>query len=244
MKIIIADADRDFCEMLESQLAYLLHDVSIKGVFDGKELVRRTEELCPDLVVVNLLLPEKDGLAAMQAIRAMRLHRQPELVVLSGYLNPHMQEELCRLRPAFFTALPCDMAVLAERIRLCCRELICRMPNRTGSREAALTSFLRELGLAMHCNGFSYIRYGLQWLINETVWDLRVTKRLYPAIAARYGTSAANVERAIRSALLSAWQQEGYLMQQELFRERPTNSEFFAVTVEYFRQVQRQTGTE
>ena len=127
MKIIIADADRDFCEMLESQLAHLLHDVSIKGVFDGKELVRRTEELCPDLVVVNLLLPEKDGLAAMQAIRAMSLHRQPELVVLSGYLNPHMQEELCRLRPAFFTALPCDLAVLADRIRLCCRELICRM---------------------------------------------------------------------------------------------------------------------
>lgn len=143
MKIIIADPDRDFCEMLEGQLARLLPGVLIEAVFDGVELIRRTQALCPELVIVNLLLPEKDGLAAMQAIRAMKLHRQPELVVLSGYLNPRMQEELCRLKTAFFTALPCDLQVLAERIRLCCRELVCRMPERTEDHEAAMVRLLR-----------------------------------------------------------------------------------------------------
>lgn len=96
----------------------------------------------------------------------------------------------------------------------------------------------------MHCKGFSYVRYGLELLLADYGFDLRVTKQLYPTIAARYQTCAANVERAIRSSVLAAWQQEGYLLQQELFRRRPTNSEFFAVTAEYLRLLRRQTGTE
>jgi len=243
MKIIIADADRDFCELLEMQIRTVMPSVELETVFDGISLLRRVEDWQPQLVLLNLLLPQKDGLSAFAAIRQMELPRQPQVMVLSGYLTPRLQEELCHLRPCFFTALPCDLQALAQRVQICCRELVCQPVRRKEDADTERCRLLRELGLAMHCKGFAYTRYGLQLLLEESGLDLCVTKRLYPAIAARYQTTAVNVERAIRSAIVTAWQREGYLLQRELFRVRPTNSEFFAVAEEYLRQEQRMTGT-
>lgn len=242
MKIIIADADRDFCELLQDRIRATMPSVQVETVFDGETLVRRVEACHPQLILLNLLLPEKDGLAAFAAIRAMELPQQPQVMVLSGYLTPRLQEELCQLRPCFFTALPCDLQALALRVQACCRELVCQPFRKKEDADTERCRLLRELGLTMHCKGFSYIRYGLQLLLEESSLGLCVTKWLYPAIAARYHTTAVNVERAIRSAILSAWQREGYLLQRELFRERPTNSELFAVAEEYLRQEQRMCG--
>lgn len=243
MKIILADADRDFCELLEYSIRAVMPSVQLEAVHDGVTLLRQVEERQPELVILNLMLPHKDGLAAFAAIRAMDLPVQPQVMVLSGYLTPRMQEELCQLRPCFFTALPCDLQALTQHIQICCRELVFAPVRRREDADTERCRLLRELGLAMHCKGFSYIRYGLQLLVEEASLGLCVTKWLYPAIAAHYQTTAVNVERAIRSAIHSAWQRKGYLLQHQLFRERPTNSELFAVAEEYLRQEQRMTGT-
>lgn len=243
MKIILAEADRDFCELLEYSIRAAMPSVQLEAVHDGVTLLRRVEDRQPELVILNLMLPHKDGLAAFAAIRAMDLPVQPQVMVLSGYLTARMQEELCQLRPCFFTALPCDLQALTQHIQICCRELVFAPVRRREDADTERCRLLRELGLAMHCKGFSYIRYGLQLLVEEASLGLCVTKWLYPAIAAHYQTTAVNVERAIRSAIHSAWQRKGYLLQHQLFRERPTNSELFAVAEEYLRQEQRMTGT-
>ena len=243
MKIIIADADQDFCELLECSIQSAMPSAQAEAVFDGVTLLRRVEERQPELVILNLMLPHKDGLAAFAAIRAMDLPVQPQVMVLSGYLTPRMQEELCQLRPCFFTALPCDLQALTQRVQACCRELVFTPFQRREDADTERCRLLRELGLTMHSKGFSYIRYGLQLLVEESSLGQCLTKRLYPAIAAHYQTTAVNVERAIRSAVVAAWQRKGYLLQHRLFRERPTNSELFAVAEEYLRQEQRMTGT-
>lgn len=243
MKIIIADTDQDFCELLEYSIRAVMPSVQLEAVYDGVTLLQRVEERQPELVILNLMLPHKDGLAAFAAIRAMDLPVQPQVVVLSGYLTPRMQEELCQLRPCFFTALPCDLQALTQHIQICCRELVFAPVRRREDADTERCRLLRELGLTMHCKGFSYIRYGLQLLVEESSMGLCVTKWLYPAIAHHYQTTAVNVERAIRSAVVAAWQRKGYLLQRQLFRERPTNSELFAVAEEYLRQEQRMTGT-
>ena len=243
MKIIIADADQDFCELLEYSIRAVMPLVQLEAVYDGATLLQRVEERQPELVILNLMLPYKDGLAAFAAIRAMDLPVQPQVMVLSGYLTPRMQEELCQLRPCFFTALPCDLQALTQRVQACCRELVFAPVRRKEDADTERCRLLRELGLTMHSKGFSYIRYGLQLLVEESSMGLCVTKWLYPAIAHHYQTTAVNVERAIRSAVVAAWQRKGYLLQHQLFRERPTNSELFAVAEEYLRQEQRMTGT-
>ena len=235
MKMIIADPDRDFCQLLCAKLTMHLPAAEVSWVNDGLVLLQRIREHMPDLVVVNLLLPGKDGLACMNAIRTMPLQKQPAFLVLAGYMTPAIHRELCQMQVSYFTAVPCDINVLAQHIQSCCREQVYRAAISADKPAAQLTALLRDLGLTMHCKGFRYARFGLEYMMEKGGGDLLVTKELYPVIAAQFGTTSANVERAIRTAIFTAWQKSGYLLQQDLFRQRPTNSEFFAVLSEKLR---------
>lgn len=69
-----------------------------------------------------------------------------------------------------------------------------------------------------------------------------VTKRLYPEIAKRNGTTASRVERAIRHAIEVAWSRGKMDTLNELFgytvnggKGKPTNSEFVALIADKIR---------
>lgn len=239
MRILIADCDPGFCEMLCAELSRRMPAAQTEVVFDGLELLRRVEAEAPGLIVLNVLLPGRDGLAVMQTVRAMALPAQPEFIVLSGYFNQQIRADLCRMRPAYYTAVPCDLGMLSERIMRCCSQLVFQQTRHDADDTEAITRLLREMGLSMRCNGFSYAREALRQMPDGPLSNLCVTKTIYPAVAGVFHTSAVNVERAIRSAILSAWQKEGYLRQRELFRKRPTNSEFLVVLSELLQQERR-----
>ena len=69
-----------------------------------------------------------------------------------------------------------------------------------------------------------------------------VTKRLYPSVAKKHGTTSSRVERAIRHAIEVAWDRGdvdvlnayfGYTIHSS--RGKPTNSEFIAMISDKFR---------
>ncbi|MBR5537069.1 MAG: response regulator [Clostridia bacterium] len=239
MRIVIADSDMDFCEMLCAELARRIPAAQVECVTDGLELLQRAEAKMPELIVLNVLLPGRDGLAVMQTIRVMDLPSQPEFIVLSGYFSQQIRADLCRMRPAYYTALPCDIGLLGERIMRCCSHAVYRQTCREADDDERITRLLREMGLSMRCKGFRYAREAVRRAADMPEEQVSVTKVIYPAVAAMFRTTAVNVERAIRSAVLAAWQKEGCLRQRELFRDRPTNSEFLAVLAEVLRQERR-----
>ena len=66
-----------------------------------------------------------------------------------------------------------------------------------------------------------------------------VTKKLYPAIAEKFGTTGSRVERSIRHAIESAWDRGEAGEKEELFgytihkaKGKPTNSEFIALVTD------------
>lgn len=244
MRIFIADCDPDFCEMLCAELERRMPAAQIEAVSDGLELLRRVEAEMPGLIVLNVLLPGRDGLAVMQAIRAMERVTQPEFIVLSGYFNQQIHADLCRLRPAYYTAVPCNLELLCARIMRCCSQVVYQQSRYDGDDTQAITRLLREMGLSMSCKGFLYTLEALRRMADGRPSDFCVTKTVYPAVAGAFHTTAVNVERAIRSAILTAWQKEGYLRQQELFRKRPTNSEFLVVLSELLYQERRHKQME
>ena len=151
-----------------------------------------------------------------------------------------MQEAVCSLHPAFFTALPCDLRQLTAQVTLCCRESVRKTNFRSWKHEKPLHRLLRELGISSQSKGFRYLESCLQRM--EGTEELRgsLTKVLYPEVARQFHTSSCNVERSIRSAIVAAWDQPGFLLQKQLFFRRPTNGEFLNV-VYHLLQEQSQT---
>jgi DNA-binding NarL/FixJ family response regulator len=85
ISVLVADDH----EMVRSGLASLFSDTDIKIVAeaaDGAEAVAKTMEFHPDVVLLDIRMPETDGLDALEKIR----EKSPDtrIVMLSTYDNP------------------------------------------------------------------------------------------------------------------------------------------------------------
>lgn len=79
VRIVIADDDPLFGRMVQAHLSHRA-DLEVVGLAaDGREAITLTEELEPDLVLLDVSMPVLDGVAAAQVIRAAA---SPPVIVL------------------------------------------------------------------------------------------------------------------------------------------------------------------
>lgn len=85
VRVLIADDHPVVRQGLRHYLS-LMPGVSLAGeARDGREAVRLALELCPDVILMDLAMPQMDGTAAMQAIR--RAQPTQPIIVLSNYIE-------------------------------------------------------------------------------------------------------------------------------------------------------------
>lgn len=107
------------------------------------------------------------------------------------------------------------------------------------SLEERISEILIAIGVAPKIKGYGYLREAIRLVALNPKMMSGVTKGLYPAVAAKYGSSASKVERAIRHAIETAWNRERMDVLHSLFGAkaylcdvRPTNSEFIALVAD------------
>lgn len=108
--------------------------------------------------------------------------------------------------------------------------------------ELLVTKFIRQVGVPLHIKGYEYLRTAIMLvMIDYSNFD-SVTKILYPAVAKMYKTTPTRVERAIRHAIEISWTKgdlvgiyELFSDSGQLYRKRPTNSEFIALAADNIR---------
>jgi DNA-binding response OmpR family regulator len=70
LKIMVADHDRDMVDLLSFWLKG--HGYDVVRAVDGKQAIKRWHEACPDLVLLDLHLPKRDGFEVCQQMRKER----------------------------------------------------------------------------------------------------------------------------------------------------------------------------
>ena len=112
--------------------------------------------------------------------------------------------------------------------------------------EDEIIELMLDLGFSPHIRGFNYVAESIRMTVEDTAVILKATRDLYPAIAEKYGTSAARVERCIRHAIERAWILGNLETINDIFgysvdfnRGRPTNSEFIALAALRIKQYLR-----
>ncbi|MEU2236550.1 response regulator transcription factor [Streptomyces vietnamensis] len=76
LRVLVVDDDPDLAEVLSGALRY--EGWLIRTADDGASAVAAARELMPDAVVLDVMLPDVDGLAVLRALRAVR----PDVCVL------------------------------------------------------------------------------------------------------------------------------------------------------------------
>ena len=105
-----------------------------------------------------------------------------------------------------------------------------------------VTDIIHQIGVPAHIKGYHYLRDSIIFAIQEPEIINSVTKRLYPTVAKKNGTTPSRVERAIRHAIEVAWDRGDVDILNSYFgytihngRGKPTNSEFIAMISDKLR---------
>ncbi len=89
MRILIADDQKRTRQSLKALLSTSLPETEIWEAANGVEAMRLAEDVHPHLVVMDIRMPELDGLAATRGIKT----RWPEIKVLVLSMYRDRQEE-------------------------------------------------------------------------------------------------------------------------------------------------------
>ena len=108
--------------------------------------------------------------------------------------------------------------------------------------DEVIAGMLREAGIPAHLHGYQYLKDAVRMGVTDPGYLHSVTKRMYPAIAAKNHTTPHRVERAIRHAIEVAWDRGEKDVLYRIFgntvhylKGKPTNSEFIATFTDRIR---------
>jgi YesN/AraC family two-component response regulator len=92
LKIVIVDDSRVALALLENLIADVEGAEVVGSVQDGAAAVRAVAELEPDLVLMDIVMPDMDGLSALRVINANHPEARVVLVSSLGGSGSHAEE--------------------------------------------------------------------------------------------------------------------------------------------------------
>lgn len=241
-KVFIADSSEDFCANLTAALQSINGFRVVGTAENGEQTIQMVARLKPDLLVLDMMLPGKDGLAVLKAVSAM--DHKPMVLATSVFLSPYISASAMDLGVRYVMPKPCDIPALVDRLREIQGREILRLPAQRPLKEADLeamiTGIIHEIGIPAHIRGYQYLREAILMAVNDISVVNAITTVLYPRVAEVFGTTPSRVERAIRHAIKIGWDQG--TMQHLFGSGKPTNGAFIAYMADQIR-IQRK-GSE
>lgn len=83
---------------------------------DGKEAVRAALERAPDIIVMDLAMPQFDGISAMRLIRAEAETAAMRMILLTGYPRPGLDRAAYEAGAERVLTKPCLPEVLEKHV--------------------------------------------------------------------------------------------------------------------------------
>lgn len=257
IKVIVADDNRNLCQMLQNYLQGQ-EDLVIVGVanngLEAWDLIQTQE---PDLIILDLVMPNLDGLGVLERVNSRAAAIRPKVIMLTAFGQESLTHQAMMLGVDYFILKPFDLEILGKRIRALTQDLP-TPPMAAASFSSAppvvaatgsglnlcveVTTMMHQIGIPAHVKGYQYIRDAILMVVEDVSLLGAVTKELYPGIAKKFDTAPSRVERGIRHAIELAWERGhtdtlkrifGYSMNIE--RQKPTNSEFIALLADKLR---------
>ncbi|OPZ94661.1 MAG: Stage 0 sporulation protein A [Firmicutes bacterium ADurb.Bin419] len=259
ISVLIADDNLEFAELLKDYMDQY-DDISVSGIAkDGLQALEMIETIKPDVVVLDIIMPNIDGIGVLEKLATQQMERRPLFIMLSAIGQDVFIQRAVSLGAEYYIIKPFDVEVLVMRIRQLYEEKYLsafsyRTVNknmefsnadaldRTYDIEVEVTNLMHEVGIPPHMAGYQYLREAIVLTVKNSKMFSSITKSLYPAVAEKFNTTSQKVERAIRNAIESAWARGNLDTIDSLFgytinytKGKPTNSECIAMMADKIR---------
>jgi len=146
MKILVVDDDRITVTLLEQLLQR--HGYSrVMGVTDSREVLETCAAFDPDLILLDLIMPEMDGFALLEALRSDGSESFLPIVVLTADVSEEAKSRALEAGATDFLVKPVSQTEALLRIRnlLEVRRLHVLLENQRSALEEAVRERTAEL---------------------------------------------------------------------------------------------------
>ena len=224
IKILLADNNKDLCNVLTEHIA-LQSDLELVGVaYDGLKTLELLEEHSPDVLILDITMPYLDGIGVMERLDSLRIAKRPRVIILTAFEQETMIKRLLSMGADYYVVKPFDINMLFSRIRQFCDSSSIDEPHNMLPEESIaeklqqnlvdtnhlleikVTQLLHDMGIPVHLRGYTYLRDAIIMATKDLDLIGNITKNLYPEIAKKYQTSPSGVESAIRHTIDLGWQ--------------------------------------
>ncbi|NLG83644.1 MAG: sporulation transcription factor Spo0A [Firmicutes bacterium] len=244
VRIAIADDNVEFCHLLVDYLKRYPRLEVVGVAHEGLRALKLIKEMPVDVLLLDMIMPNIDGIGVLERLRYAHLPRRPRVIVFTAFGQEEMTRKAVRLGADYYILKPFDLAILVQRIMEIARVLegdSSYPPIDLEEIERVVTEMVERLRIPRSFKGYFYLREAIFLTALEPAFITEVTKRLYPRIAEKYATTVKRVERAIRFAIETAWAKGEIELLNELFgpvderKGRPTNASFIAKAADWVR---------
>jgi DNA-binding NarL/FixJ family response regulator len=115
LRILIADDNAALRTLLHTLLA-LEPDFEVVGeAEDGRRALELVEQSSPDLLLLDIAMPELDGLEVLEQLRERE--RRPRVLVYTGFASPEVERSARELGAVDVVVKGLDPTLLIDRLR-------------------------------------------------------------------------------------------------------------------------------
>ena len=206
-------------------------------VTTGTQALAACRKAPPDILVIDAVLPEMDGLAVTDQLRCELGERMPRMIGVSR--TPFSRLGFLRRGASAVIAASYDLQELREAIEAEINDVAAHVDwMRLHESKLQAGMLLNQMGMHASLKGYAYLCSAAALACENEARLFAIGKGIYEPIAAHHNTSKENVERLIRHAVestMSAAQARGVY---SLFgntidpaKGKPTNAQVIAMLV-------------
>jgi eukaryotic-like serine/threonine-protein kinase len=137
VRILVAEDDQDFRELLQLVLTQEFPGADIECVPDGRQAIAAFDRKPASVMVLDLQMPEMDGMAVTALLRARPQALQVPIIVLSASGGSKEWQLLSSLGADRFLVKPVNLDDVISTIRRATRERSSRNPSPISTRSCA-----------------------------------------------------------------------------------------------------------
>ena len=246
IKVLIVDDNELSRDLLRESLQDEEDIVIVDTASDGMDAALKIEELRPDIVLVDLVMPRLDGIGLVKKIKDEMDNESPSFIMISGVSDEIAIKRAFSNGISYYIIKPYNTEELVALIRELGNyvnqendSIIINTDNNTNNKKTKLKKILELLnayGISGRLKGYGYIVKAVEIALEEENISNAMTKQLYYTLSKEFDTSYGSIERNIRYAIQKGFDKASSNLPEELNslkERRHKNFEFIAAIASY-----------
>lgn len=236
INILIADDNLEVCDTLASFFSEF-NDIVICGIANnGLDAVEKIFDLCPDIVILDMIMPVADGIYVLKEIRE-KYKEHIQIIIFSSSGNDIVVKRAFNLGASHYLVKPMPMQCVLDWVRYFHENKKGKLLSLKANRQnidSLIKKKIMEAGVPTNHLGYYYIIEVIKILLDSNA--VCTYSEIYEKVAQSQNTTLKCVESAIRNASTYAFKNCNDNYKSLFFKDneiaKPTNAKFLSILAE------------